>query len=488
MLILLLAVLVRLGLAAMFAAAGLAKLGDVEGTNEMLAGFGVPARWVPSAAAVLAATEILAASALVLPLPWRLSGLAALIPLVVFTGAIAVNLMRGRRPNCNCFGQLQSAPIGIETLVRNVVLVGLASFVVLTSLERADVERDFGLTRVEFVLAHLAGAGWVMTIAVAILLVGALRQQSAMAKRLAERTSDGRALLQSAPGKGLPVGSLAPAFRLIDSTGAYTTLDDLLRPARPLLLLFTNANCLPCTAMAPEVAIWEREHSQRLRIVRIAHGRGSDNDHGVALLQVEREVSDLYQCWGTPGAILIRPDGTVGSRLAQGVQEIRALVATALQQRVSEALHTPLRTSARLAIGARVPDLTFADAHGSSLRLSDHLGRRVLLLFWSHECGYCRRMLPKLQAWDTSAPVGAPVLLLVPSTSDERNKSMGLRTLVLSDELSLAWSAFGVRGTPTGVLLDEEGRVAAPYAAGADAIIALLKSGVPQDQMVTLRA
>src|SRR5260370_2268013 len=37
-----------------------------------------------------------------------------------------------------------------------------------------------------------------------------------------------------------------------------------------------------------------------------------------------------YQASGTPSGVLIRPDGTIGSRLAQGADAIRALITTTL--------------------------------------------------------------------------------------------------------------------------------------------------------------
>ena len=42
--------------------------------------------------------------------------------LSLFVIAIAANLLLGRRPDCNCFGQIKSTPIGWTTVVRNAVL------------------------------------------------------------------------------------------------------------------------------------------------------------------------------------------------------------------------------------------------------------------------------------------------------------------------------------------------------------------------------
>ena len=45
------------------------------------------------------------------------------------------------------------------------------------------------------------------------------------------------------------------------------------------------------------------------------------------LLQQDYEVADAYQSDGTPSAVLVLPDGTIGSPLAPGADAIHALVA-----------------------------------------------------------------------------------------------------------------------------------------------------------------
>ncbi len=64
---------------------------------------------------------------------------AALALLVVFTGGIAGTLIAGRRPDCHCFGQLYSAPIGWGTLVRNGIMIAVAAFVVAQGEAGASV-------------------------------------------------------------------------------------------------------------------------------------------------------------------------------------------------------------------------------------------------------------------------------------------------------------------------------------------------------------
>ncbi len=59
---------------------------------------------------------------------WGATGVLTL--LLCFIAGISVSLMQGRRPDCHCFGQLHSSPIGWRTLVRNIVLCGIAAGIV----------------------------------------------------------------------------------------------------------------------------------------------------------------------------------------------------------------------------------------------------------------------------------------------------------------------------------------------------------------------
>ena len=123
--------LVRLVLAVVLAVAGVAKLADRAGSRRAVVDFGVPERFASLVALLLPLAELTAAALLVPRATARLGALLALLLLAFFVAAIAVNLSNGRRPDCHCFGQLHSAPVGWPTLVRNVVLALAAAWVVL---------------------------------------------------------------------------------------------------------------------------------------------------------------------------------------------------------------------------------------------------------------------------------------------------------------------------------------------------------------------
>ena len=122
---------IRILLAAVFAVAGIAKLRDLEGSRAAMRDFGVPRRLAPIAGVALPLLELAVAVALVPTTTARWAALVALLLLLAFIAGIARALRRGESPDCHCFGQLHSEPVGPATLVRNAVLAALALFVVV---------------------------------------------------------------------------------------------------------------------------------------------------------------------------------------------------------------------------------------------------------------------------------------------------------------------------------------------------------------------
>src|SRR6476659_3841300 len=126
----LLLLLLRLFLAGVFAVAGAAKLADLAGSRKAMRDFGVPAKLTDLFGGLLPLVELATAAALVVPLTAWWAAVAALALLLIFVAGIGYNLAQGRTPDCHCFGQLHSAPAGWSTLIRNLVLAGIAGLVV----------------------------------------------------------------------------------------------------------------------------------------------------------------------------------------------------------------------------------------------------------------------------------------------------------------------------------------------------------------------
>ena len=105
-------VVLRLGLVAVFAVSAAAKLADRTGFLSSLSGFSVPRRLRPTLTALVPVAELLIVIGLLPSFSASFAAICALGLLVVFTALISVNVARGRRPECHCFGQLSSAPVG----------------------------------------------------------------------------------------------------------------------------------------------------------------------------------------------------------------------------------------------------------------------------------------------------------------------------------------------------------------------------------------
>src|SRR5690242_18071430 len=121
----------RITLSLVLAVAGATKLLDIDRFRKAVTDFGVPVKIAPALATLLPWLEIGVAVALIpISSVWIASWMALLL-LLAFSIAIGVNLATGRTPECHCFGQLQSTPIGWSTLARNGILSGLAVLIII---------------------------------------------------------------------------------------------------------------------------------------------------------------------------------------------------------------------------------------------------------------------------------------------------------------------------------------------------------------------
>lgn len=461
-----LVLIARLLLAATFAVAGIAKLADPAGSRQSMIDFGVPEFLARPLAWFLPAAELACAVALI-PVAsawWGAVGVLAM--LLLFIAGIGISMARGRRPDCHCFGQLHSSPVGWKTLARNAVLSGMAAFVVWQGPENSGpsaVSWVGGLSAWEFVTMAVAALAafelW--------LLVDVMRQNGRLLLRMEAVEASLRVGAETkASPKGLPVASPAPAFSLEAMHGGSVTLDMLRDGGKPIVLVFTSSSCPPCDALLPELARWQKEHAERLSIVPICRGSVEVNREKMArhkmrnvLVQSDGEPAGAYQAQVTPSAVLVR-EGQISSPLAVGVDDIRGLVARAL-------LPPPLKK------GDPAPDLRLPDLDGKPVEIAPRRGRRTLLLFWNPSCGFCQKLLADIKTWERNRPTDSPELLVVSAGAAEANREQGFRSPVLLDPDSSTQQVFGAGGTPSAVLLDEEGRVASDVGTGAEAVLAL---------------
>jgi methylamine dehydrogenase accessory protein MauD len=483
----------RLVLVAVFGVAGLAKLVDRTGSRQALIDFGVPASLASPLGLLLPVTELAVAIGLLPTASAWWGALGALSLLLLFLVGIGANLARGRTPNCHCFGQLRSEPVGRPTLIRNILLGAAAGFVVWQGRDNpgpSAVGWLGDLTTGERVALAVGLVLLGLVVAEALVLLQLLRQNGRLVLRLeAVETKVG---IREAPPPGLPLGAPAPPFELPSLDGQHVALEDLWASGKPALLLFTSPDCGPCNQLLPEIGRWQRELVDKLTVGVISRGTTEANrskaaEHSLArvLLQRDHEVAEAYTAYGTPSAVLVRPDGIIGSPVAQGADAIRSLVNRVGEAEPGDARRPSPTGNGRVPehaegvgegpprLGEPAPALALPDLEGHRIELADFRGSKTLVLFWSPTCGFCQQMLPDLQAWEASPPKGAPKLLVVSSGEVEANRAQGFRSPVVLDQEFAAGQAWGSGGTPSAVLVDANGRIASHVEVGAPAVLAL---------------
>ncbi len=338
----------RVLLAAVLGIAGGAKLIDAAGSEKTLLEFGTPRFLARPIARILPLAECTVAL-LLLPGATAWAGaVGTLVLLLLFTGGIAINMALGGRPHCHCFGQLYTSPVTVWTLIRNVALIGIAAWLVAqgpSGVGPGMLEWARGLTLLQAIF--LLGAGWALGVLAVQgwMTIHLLRQNGRLLVRiesLEARLGGGQVAQlradQSSP-PGLPIGATAPQFRLQSLAGGWRDLDQLRAEGKPILLVFVDPQCGPCMALMPEIARWQHDHGSIFTTVLVSRGAREAHQAGVmqhglnhVLLQADYEVARSYEVFGTPSAVLVLNDGTIGSQVATGADFIRALVTTLVRK------------------------------------------------------------------------------------------------------------------------------------------------------------
>ena len=111
----------RIAVGVVLLVAGAAKMWQ-PGWQVTAAAFGAPswlARALPWVEVVLGAVLLAGVG-----LPW--TAIAAAVLVAGFTGVVAVRVRRGEAVPCGCFGETSSEPVGLDTVLRNLLLVVLS--------------------------------------------------------------------------------------------------------------------------------------------------------------------------------------------------------------------------------------------------------------------------------------------------------------------------------------------------------------------------
>jgi uncharacterized membrane protein YphA (DoxX/SURF4 family) len=313
---------VRLLLALVFAVAAAGKVVNLNRTRRTLSDFRVPSRLIRPTAWLLPLAELSAAVALLVQPIARLAAIAAAGLLLVFMAGVGGAMSRGEAPDCNCFGQIGSAPAGRGTLIRNAVLAALALVVVVHGPGTDSGPWLSARPRSEILAVVLA-------VSVVVLAAALAELWSERRTLLAELARANRTL--AAFPAGLPVGAPAPWFALPTTRGTTTSLGDLRERGRPVALVFVSPSCRSCRYMLSDIARWQQTLPDRLTIAVIAtasadEARVMSEEFGLSDVLYQGDQAEVFRDYrgsATPSVVIVTPDGRIATRIrsSQGVVE-----------------------------------------------------------------------------------------------------------------------------------------------------------------------
>jgi uncharacterized membrane protein YphA (DoxX/SURF4 family)/thiol-disulfide isomerase/thioredoxin len=131
--------------------------------------------------------------------------------------------------------------------------------------------------------------------------------------------------------------------------------------------------------------------------------------------------------------------------------------------------------------GTRAPEFDLTTVRGTAGSLTELTGepsRPTVLVFVSTGCGPCLTMLPSLAHWQEalSSSVTLPAIFEGGRTDVDRLSAEHELSIALIQEQRETFELYGLRATPSAVLVDADGTIAAAPAEGVPAIEALIRT------------
>jgi peroxiredoxin len=310
--------------------------------------------------------------------------------------------------------------------------------------------------------------------------------------------------------QGLALGTAFPRFNYPDLMGQSVGLDSF--QGKNVLLVHWSFGCGFCDYIAPDLARLEASfNKQNIQLVLLAYGDAQSNrehaaEHGLEcpiLLLRDETIPALFERLGTPAAYLLDAEGRVAAPLAAGADRVLSLAQEAaangihnlkLDQRGVERKRLPGERSLAdsqierngVKAGTPAPLFRLPDLHGRIVALETYRGRRVLLIFSDPHCGPCDQLAPHLARLHREhANNGMDLVLIARGDHDENRRKAqqhGLQFPVVLQEKWKLSKEYGIFATPVAFLIDEGGLIAKDVAIGADAILALARTGLGQTE------
>lgn len=478
--------LIRIFLAAIFLVAGVGKLLDLKGSEKAVKDFGTPDEFAKFFSIGLPFAEIVfGACLLFVSMSW-VGALGATLLLMTFIGGMIFQLAQGNAPDCHCFGAIHSEPVSKKSLIRNIIFALFSLFLVAQGRENQGL--GFSELTNEMAIQLFLGLTMIGLLGAVVYFLKKITEQQTQIIRRIELLEiiSGEGGRETAredvtnPHEGLPVGAPAPDFSAQDLSGKIVSFDNLLAKNKPMILFFVSPSCIPCRTLLPEIENWQNDLTDKVDFVFVSKGSAKENAEKFGggkfkqiLIQKDVEIAEQFKAAWTPTAVLINADGNIASAVAAGDTAIRSLVEKVKLLGGGES-DEYFVTNVSSNLGEKVPEFSLANVEGSSVSSQDLAGRKTLLTYWSLDCEWCEKMLDDLREYDKTRGADEPELLLLSSGNAEKHRELGFKSQIILDDENDVSKKIGMDGTPSAVLINENGKIVSEVAVGAENIFALI--------------
>jgi thiol-disulfide isomerase/thioredoxin len=233
---------------------------------------------------------------------------AVAILMAAYTALVTRALTFDEAVDCACFGSLGSHQVGRLTLVRNLLLLGLAGTAMWIGLSDRSAAGA---------AADLRSGDWWTLVAALVAVVVSVTIVGGRSTVAAAHTSEPELDYERRP---IPYGVLAMP------DGTTTTLAEL-AATQARLLVVLNPHCGPCVRTAEKLDTWADRLGPAVGVVAVHPEVGLDLPHREVLTAVEpaHNVRRVFSV-GAPGAVLLGADGLMAGGPVAGAGSVERFV------------------------------------------------------------------------------------------------------------------------------------------------------------------
>jgi peroxiredoxin len=175
------------------------------------------------------------------------------------------------------------------------------------------------------------------------------------------------------------------------------------------------------------------------------------------------------------------PRHATGKALAGGFKGIAVALVIACLFTLPSALRAAKQKSFDITntpVEEKAPDFVLTDLNGQKFRLSDHRGKRpVLLIFSTTWCTFCKAEIPHFKSLHaTYSKQGLEVVNIDIQEPKEKVAKFAAQNQlpyrVLLDEEGAVSGVYDIRGVPTMILVDKNGMITCRQCRSVDSVLA----------------